>query len=153
MIAPAPADMTSMFEEEDEAPVRVPLAPLIDIVFLLIGFFMLAAQIGRDERDLQVELPSVAHVRPGGEAPGEVIINVRASGEITIGGDLVPMSNLADVLASRLREGLDAGTRPDVVIRADRAQTYATLDDVLEACESVGVDDVVLRARPPGGSR
>ena len=55
--------------EEESGAVRVPLAPMIDIVFLLVGFFMLTAQIVGDERDLTVQLPEVSHRHASDESP------------------------------------------------------------------------------------
>lgn len=144
------SDDSYLFEDEVESTDSVPLAPLIDIVFLLIGFFMLAAQIVDDERDMEVELPTVTHAVAADETTGDLIINVRAGGVVTVGGRVVTLLELPDVMAGRLESALAAGERPNVVIRTDRAETYQTLDDVLEACEQIGIRDVVLRALPEG---
>jgi biopolymer transport protein ExbD len=138
--------------EEESTSVRVPLAPMIDIVFLLVGFFMLTAQIVGDERDLTVDLPEVNHRHQSDESPGDLVINLRTSGEITVGGDVVSRLDLPDIILSRVEAAISVGERPSIVIRADKSQSFKALDEILGVCEDVGVTPVVLRALPPPGS-
>ena len=70
-----------------EASVEPPVASLIDVVFLLIIFFIVTATVEKDVVDETIDLAQADHV-PASEStfPGTVIVNVRRNGETSIGG-------------------------------------------------------------------
>jgi biopolymer transport protein ExbD len=137
----------------------IPIAPLIDIVFLLICFFMLATQLVQTQADPSVQLPAMSESKADREIPAEIIVNVRNDGTLLINGQTLAMNRLTGYLASqaarsaqvaRAGVGGTSGTSEAqplrVVIRADRRQRFDRLDKVLDACRQAGIDQVILRA-------
>jgi biopolymer transport protein ExbD len=128
-------------------PAALPMAPLIDIVFLLICFYLLVAQLIRSQKDPAVELPAMAHARSQRELPAEVVVNVRADGAIVVNGRAVSLAGLPGLLRGELDRARRDGKPFRVVVRADRRQQFARLDEALRACKRAGLAKVVFRAR------
>ncbi len=126
------------------------VAPLIDIVFLLICFYLFVAQLTSNQKDPTVELSSMSNPAIMQEAPAELVINLRLDGDITVGGRVMSLPSLRNLLAEQLDMSGTATLR--VVIRADRRQSYGKLDELLEVCRSTGVDQVIFRSMEKEGS-
>ncbi len=141
-----------MRRHEPSLPNRANLTPLIDVVFLLIIFFMLVAQITR-QRAIDLELPSLADsVAAEIEAERRAVINVAPRGQAErLGGDYrlgtnayagTPegLSRLADDL--RARAARDPGV--EVLLRAARDEPYERVFPALRAAARAGVASVEL---------
>jgi len=136
------------FEEPGEPePVLLQVAPMVDIVFLLICFFMLTAQLVQSQKDPAVLLPPMPHATAEVEAPAEVTINLRADGAVTINGQAVSVGSLPGRLTDEKARARREGRLLRVVVRADRRQRFAALDDILGACRRAGLAQVVFRAQ------
>ncbi len=64
----------------------IQVAPLIDMVFLLLVYFMASASLARPEADLGIRLPGMLSQAQSVELPDEQMIEVRASGHIALNG-------------------------------------------------------------------
>jgi len=122
------------------------VAPLVDIVLFLICFFMLASELVRSQKDPAVELPQMTSPQGASEAPAEVTVNLRADGAITVDGRTVALDLLPGLVASQAAHAQQDGRPFRVVVRADRRQRFAALDDVMSACRKAGLAQVVFRA-------
>lgn len=123
------------------------MAPLIDIVFLLICFYLLVAQLIRSQKDPTVELPAMPHAASRKELPAEVVVNLRADGAVTVDSRPVALAALPALLQGELARAVRDGQPFRVVVRADRRQRFGRLDDVLQACKTAGLGGVVFRAK------
>ena len=73
--------------QQDEQP-ALNLTPMIDVVFLLIIFFMVATKFSERERDIELELPEVAAASAMTSAPKQRVVTVsRLRGKSTLDGD------------------------------------------------------------------
>ena len=113
------------------------IAPLIDVVFLLIIFFMTVAQIARVEVET-LELPEgVRSERPRQKLPDRLIVNVHGDGRIVIDGRVHTVGEVEATLDRQL-----AGRRPDdlsILLRGDRAMRWEAARNVLRTCKARGV--------------
>lgn len=137
------------------------LTPMVDVVFLLIVFFIVVAQITSNER-LKLTPPAIADaqtVDPGEER--RVIINIVPENQIAeIGGDFLLAGELfrdddagrAD-LTDRLAVIRARNDRIAVSVRADRTERYDRAHHALRACAHAGVMRVNLIAEPIEGLR
>ncbi len=125
--------------------VAVHMAPLIDIVFLLICFYLLVAQLITNQKDPSVLLPTMVSQVADPERPAELVINLRSDGQISIGGQVVDLPTLQSVVAEQVAGARQAETPLRVAIRADRDQTFGRLDEVLKRCRRAGTQQVVFR--------
>ena len=85
-------------EPEDE---RQHLTPLIDVVFLLLIFFLVATRFDQEEREIDTVLPEVSEAHPLSMPPDEVIVNVTEEGEYRVVGKTYGETALAGLLHSR----------------------------------------------------
>ncbi len=133
------------FEGRRKASAAPNLTPLIDIVFLLLVFFMLTAHFVRDE-SLNIELPeAVSADSIDLESPVEVSLS--GSGDIQLKGNTVLIEELVQQLAPLLVLSRDKR----VVIKGDLAASLGKSVAVLDAARRAGADGVDIVTRQPEG--
>ena len=97
--------------------IKFNVTPLIDVVFLLIIFFLVSSHLARQETQLEMTLPSAASIREGDRRLERVTINVRADGQLLLGSESVTN----DEVSRRLQvERQETSADLEVRIRADR---------------------------------
>ncbi len=129
-------------------PMGIQIAPLIDVVFLLICFFMFATQLMQTHSDASVKVPVISSDRATAESPAEIIVNVRRDGSLRVNSTEMNAGALTAFLA---KETVRQANRSDplrVVIRADRRQQFDGLDKAMESCRRAGITQLILRAAP-----
>jgi biopolymer transport protein ExbD len=121
------------------------MTPMIDVVFLLIIFFLLSSHLAQQEVQLELDLPRAASgQRPEEEEIRRVVINVlpeqHAGKRIMVGGRLMRGEELAQLIdyESRRARG-EARGRLEVRIRSDRKVPYRVVEPVMVACARAGV--------------
>ncbi|MDR1534384.1 MAG: biopolymer transporter ExbD [Planctomycetota bacterium] len=130
--------MKSRLEEEQ---FEIPLTSLIDVVFLLLIFFLVATNFSRRELDHSVTLPRSEAGSDNSRLPSRLVINIRESGDLVVNGRLMADDNALRIL---VREFVAA--RPDrpAIIRADARVAYLTVMRVFGICRAEGVARVDL---------
>ncbi len=116
------------------------MTPMIDVVFLLIIFFLLSSHLARQETQLALPLPAAesAHPDAARDQP-RVTIHVLADGTLLFANRTIS----TDELAGRLRERVvEHGSDLAVRIRGDRGVPYRHVEPILVACTQVGVWNV-----------
>jgi biopolymer transport protein ExbD len=125
---------------ESEGGIHIDFVPMVDILFNLLVFFLLATSIKQAEREMQVALPVASSGAPISAMVKELIINVDAQGRMIIDG--------APVDDPRLQQLLDSAVavNPDqkVTIRGDKATPYAQIAHVLDLCKAAKVQEPYL---------
>lgn len=114
---------------------------MIDVVFLLIIFFLVSSHLARRESREPIDLPTAATGQEDRDPSPRVTINVEATGTLLLGSDRVGPRQLVEQLKSRRTEQTDPLR---VRLRADRAATYAKVEPALAACAAAGVEDIAL---------
>lgn len=119
---------------------RINVTPLIDVVMVMIVFFLIVGKLAADERSAVDLPPADAPARPADASP--IIININPDGAIVLRGRTIP----PNALGSELRT--EAALHPDlaVQIRADRTLTYEAIQPVVSACRASGITTVRLAA-------
>lgn len=116
------------------------LTPMIDVVFLLIIFFMVGTQFTQPERQYDVKLPTVANAPPLTSLPDEITINVRQNGEIVVRNQVLTPEELEAEL-TRAKQNF---AEQAVVIRGDAGGKYQHVMTVLAICNKVDIASVSL---------
>lgn len=119
------------------------LTPMIDIVFLLIIFFMVGTQFSELEREFDVQVPQVSDAQPLTSRPDALVVHVRRTGEVTLGKNVVS----SEQLFQRLTEARKKYQGQAVVVRGDAATTYQYIADVLATCHRAQIESVSLQTR------
>lgn len=131
--------MKNWSSNEDDG--EVDLTPMIDIVFLLIVFFMTVANMITAEKH-PIEVPvALNSILP--ENYGErTTVTVMADGSVYSGVYSVDLNELAEILASE--RASDPSVK--VFLRADSSAEHQFVNDVMQVCASVGLSNVVFAA-------
>jgi biopolymer transport protein ExbD len=116
------------------------MAPLIDIVFQQLIFFMVVTTYQKTERELGVELPAAQSARAPEAAPDELVINVLRDGSIVLNGHQVQR----DALAAELANAARAGRQVPVTIRGDRLAHHESVVAVMDACGVAGLSNLAV---------
>jgi len=126
-------------ELNEEENFDLPMTPMIDIVFQMLIFFLLATTIQEEERDLQINLPPGAQGSKQGAAAGtRLSIGVRKDGAYTLGGAVLEFNELR----KRLTDAARSKDKPQVSLRGDRQAPYEKIAQVLQLCNETGIDKV-----------
>jgi biopolymer transport protein ExbD len=111
------------------------VTPMIDVVFLLLCFFITTAVFSQWENEVDIVLPTAQSARVPDRLPGEVIVNVARDGRITV--NQTPLT--PDELRGRLVRLTKVFPGQPIVIRADRATAYEHVMAVVDACRLVDI--------------
>ena len=121
-------------ERRAKAP-SLALTSMLDVIFLLLCFFVTASVFSQWESEISISLPSASSAETPGRLPGEVILNVAKDGSVTVNAKKLGLEDLG----SRLRKVAEFYPGQPVVIRADRDTAYSSLVDVIDTCRNAGV--------------
>lgn len=128
---------------QNESP-NIDLAPLIDMVFLLLIFFLVATTFQQSEREMQIALPEAESASPITMSLREIVINVDAAGTIIVGGQACSR----DELRTLVTDAVEVNPDQKVSVRADRGVEYGIVASVLDVCKAAGVNDPFLDTVP-----
>lgn len=126
------------------------LTPMIDIVFLLIIFFMVGTRFSEIEQQYDIELPTAATVEPMTSRPDSIVLNVARSGDVMISGEIVTLEELS----ARLVSAREAYAEQAVLIRGDGEGVYQSIIDVMDLCHKAEIHRFSLAFQPlaPGAT-
>lgn len=126
----------------DEQP-TLNLTPMIDIVFLLIIFFMVGTKFSELERKIGLEVPSVVDSGTLTAAPARRVVNVYRDGTLTLDRESVTLAQLSENLAAAQQQYSDLG----VLIRGDASGQFQRVAEVLNACKQAGIAELGISVR------
>ncbi len=126
--------------EAGERDVSLEMTPLIDMVFLLLIFFLVATTFHQTEREMQIALPNAAFAGPISTALREIIINVDTDGNIIVNGRILEPQDLQRLV----EEAVAANADQKVTVRGDRDTSYANIVRVLDICKGSGIQEPYL---------
>lgn len=118
------------------------ITPLIDVVFLLLVFFLVTAQFAEESRELPVRLPDAVAARPLTETPEAVIINIDREGQYFV--DLQPVNSEQLLEILRQAKANDPAGQ-EVQILADRQVPFDYVAHVMDLCNQAGIDQYTVR--------
>lgn len=124
---------------DDDAELTLNLAPLIDVVFLLLIFFMVATTFVEREKEMGVDLPQ-AETGDRVEEREEIVINLFEDGRIVLDGHEVDRDELLEALSRAARQNRET----PVTIRGDERATHGRVIDVMDVCRLAGLENLGL---------
>ncbi len=125
------------------------MTPMIDVVFLLIIFFLVSSHLARQENRLPLELPVAATYDPTDPLRAPLTVSVDGSGNWLLGGNIVDLQTLKSAFADhRAKMGREASIR----IRSEGTIQYRFVQPVLRQAALAGVTDasIAVRQSEPG---
>lgn len=133
--------------QTDELP-ALNLTPMIDVVFLLIIFFMAASKFAEVEADIDLQLPEVATARPLTSAPKQRTVSVEKDGQVQLDGEVMSLAELTSKLAAAQREFAQLS----VVIRGDAACAFQHVAAALLACKDANISELGITVKLAQGN-
>jgi biopolymer transport protein ExbD len=126
------------------------IAPMIDVVFVIMLFFMVMAGAVKVEKELNTQLPGSAETQKETDFVDEILINISDAGEVTLNDDPVDSATSRDLpqltgMLMRLKQNADAAHAPAVVtIISDPKAKYSRTVDVLDALAVANIGSVTF---------
>lgn len=116
-------------------PASLALTSMLDVIFLLLCFFVTASVYSQWESEISIQLPTAETSDEPNRLPGEVIVNVTDNGFVRLNGMNVELLDLETRLSKLAKIYPDQS----VIIRADRVTKYEHLVKVIDTCRKAGV--------------
>jgi len=126
-----------MKQMPDEMP-TLNLTPMIDVLFLLIIFFVAGTQFIESEQQIPLKVPSVSNKGALTAAPEKKMVNVYRDGQITLDRKNVTLEELTAQLAAARGQYQALG----VLVRGDAGTEFQRVASVLNACKQAGIADL-----------
>ncbi len=136
--------MRIAMEEKEET--KVQMAPMIDMVFLLIIFFMTASHLSAN-KSKDLDIPVATHGVVPRDRPDRWTVNIMADGSIFSGQTPVTVDELKGMVSERREREPDL----KVYLRADKQTPHKDVKSVMSAMAEAGVGDFIFGVFAPGG--
>jgi len=118
----------------------IQLAPLVDVLLLLLIFFLLTWNAARNENELDVKVPKASAAKEKSAPVGDVVVNVKADGNVVVNRRTLTSAELTDLLKSLVA----LNTEQAVIVRGDEAGAYKNIIGVLNICTEAGITNVAF---------
>jgi biopolymer transport protein ExbD len=122
----------------DTALGSLSLTPLIDVVFLLLIFFLVATRFAQEDRELDVPLPDASEAQPLMVAPTEIFINIDKEGRYFVDGKILEAAELEAIL---VRAATNNPVNQAVIIRADKRVPFDFVVQAINLCKRAGIHE------------
>jgi biopolymer transport protein ExbD len=127
-----------------EDPDTIQMAPLIDIVFLTLIFFMWISVYATLESEVDIQLPTADTAQRGARAQGEIFITHNRDGTIMVNERILSLEELQQTL-NRVAAYFPGGA---VIIRGDHAANLGNAIKILDCCRKADIQNVAFAALP-----
>ena len=118
----------------------LPLSSMLDVIFLLLAFFIIATTFRDNESKIDVSLPAAESDRAPAHAGTHITITIKSDGKIQIGDTVHTFDSLKATLGELVKQYPDES----VLIRGDRESSLGTSVKVMDLAYSVGLKNVYL---------
>jgi biopolymer transport protein ExbD len=129
------------FRKRAEPPVLgFQIAPMVDVLLVLLCFFIITWSFARKEMELDVKVPSAQNAKDSNPVVNQTVLNVKADGSIVWNRKTVTEADLL----TRLKEL--SGLFPDyaIILRADERVPYRFVHNVIDICREANIWNVAF---------
>ncbi|CAN5206229.1 hypothetical protein BH23VER1_BH23VER1_33670 [soil metagenome] len=123
----------------------VNVSSLLDVMFILIIFFLATTTFQQQERDVAVSLPDAAAGDAVSEAPAVIVVNVRADGTYVVASEEMGIEGVGEAVAA----AREANPQQKVLIRGDRNALHGHVAAAVLACRNAGIVEADLGYQIP----
>ena len=131
-------------ELPQDAEPQFAMAPMIDMVFLLLVFFMCASHLSQ-RRNIPLDVPTASKAVVPRDRPDRWIVNVDAAGTLYSGSDPVTL----ETLKRRVSAELELRPALRIYVRADAGAEHRHVKKVMNALAETGVDEFIFGVYKP----
>ena len=123
-----------------QTAVEMQMGPMIDMVFLLLIFFMVSAKMNQDQ-NVKLNVPVASHSKVPKEPKDRLTISIKEDGTVYLGAAEVEMDALADSIEQAQKE---IGEGMKAFIRGDDAVKHEDIRKIMRACAEKGINDIIF---------
>jgi len=127
---------------------KLNLTPMIDVVFQLLIFFLVATRFEEEEREIDLQIPQADEAMARIAKPKELFVNVDQAGKVIVNGRQLSHD---DLLVQLRQAQTNNPGRQTVVVRGDKRCPWEHIMAVRNLCAKAGIRDCLFTAAPPGG--
>ena len=113
----------------------VQMASLMDVIFLLLCFFVTVSVFSQWESEISIKLPNAKTAETPERLPGEIIVNLSKDGKISVNSVALTLGDLC----ARLSKVAKFYPGQPVIIRADKEVRYEALVELIDMCRAAGI--------------
>jgi biopolymer transport protein ExbD len=133
------------FVSRQAPPISLQLAPMIDILLLLLCFFITSWQYTKSETELNVAVPTAKEGAEPERSRGEIIINILTDGTIRVEGLTVDRPQLFEKLSAIAKQYNNQPVR----IRGDGGVAYQRIVEIIDTCQGAGIWNISFATQRP----
>lgn len=122
-------------------PAAVNMTPMIDVVFLLIIFFLVSSHLAKRESKLPLRLPAASHQPVSAVLGGRMVINIQSDNTVTVAGAALGVERMERILRAYADE---KGDQAAVHIRSDAEVDYGVVEPILRAAARAGLTNLTF---------
>ncbi len=111
------------------------MSSLLDVMFILIIFFLATTTFKEEERDIKVSLPSDSNNTTLSSAEKVIVVNVRKSGAYVVLNEQMTVEEMTVAMVEEIKKDPDK----KVLVRADREALHGYVAKAIAVCKKVGV--------------
>lgn len=129
-------------------PTPMQLAPLVDVLFLLVIFFAVTSHYAKNEQVLDISVPAADEKADKKEEirnVGEIVVNIKSGGEIIVNGQTLT----EDELLIKLKNITSIYKDQAVILRGDQVADFQYIINVLNACQKAGIYNIAFATQKP----
>lgn len=135
-----PLNLRMKFKKKHNKHAEIDMAPLIDMVFLLLIFFMCTATMSQVDLTPDVALP----VAPDAKVPDDMrnrgVVNILPDKRFMISGQIVDQSRMLTLLKKQFK----SNPNTKLYLRADKTVPFVEVKKVMRACAQAGISDIIF---------
>ena len=119
----------------------IQLAPLVDVLLLLLIFFLLTWNAARNENEIDIKVPKSSTAKENPTSLGPIVINVKADGSMMVNKQVKTAAELQEQLKGIVQY---YGADQPVIIRGDEGGAYKNIVGVLDICTTAGITNIAF---------
>ena len=125
---------------EAPAVIGFQIAPMVDILLVLLCFFIVTWSFARKEMELDVKVPAAQSGKEPMSAVNQTVLNVKQDGTVVWNRKVVPAKELVERLTELARIYPDYA----IILRGDERAAYRAIVNVLDICRDAGIWNVAF---------
>jgi biopolymer transport protein ExbD len=116
------------------------IAPMVDILLVLLVFFIVTWSFARKENELDVKVPSAQNAKDSNPVVNQTVLNVKSDGTVVWNRKQIALPELAEKLKEL------SGLFPDyaIIVRGDERVPFRFIADVLDTCRAANIWNVAF---------
>ncbi|MEM6470881.1 MAG: biopolymer transporter ExbD [Planctomycetota bacterium] len=129
--------------------ISINLTPMIDVVFLLVIFFMVGSKFSESESRINVSVPAVGPMAAAAKAPDDRVVEVVDDGQLMLDGTPVTPQQLVETLEMQVAEYPDLS----VIVRASSERSLQSFSEAVYTVRSSGVQKIGMAVKSEAAQR